>query len=166
MFIGEYKEKSPAYKERLIKWRREPAIVMVEKPTNIARARYLGYKAKDGYYVVRVKTGKGRRSRKKPRGGRKPKRNIKYIAPEKSYQSIAEEKAAKKYSGLEVLNSYWVGEDGENKYFEVIMIDPEASTVSSEAKNSAGRAFRGLTSAGKKHRGLRHKGRLAKKPPR
>ncbi len=165
-FIEEYKERSPEYKKRLMEWRREPTIVMVDKPTNIARARYLGYKAKEGYYIVRVKTRKGRRTRKKPRGGRKPKRNIKYIAPEKSYQAIAEEKAARKYRGLEVLNSYWVGEDGTHKYFEVIMIDPDNKSVTTPAKNRRGRAFRGLTSAGRKHRGLRHKGKVAKKPVR
>jgi len=36
------------------------------------------------------------------------------LQPEKSKQVIAEEKAARKFPNLEVLNSYWVGEDGPN----------------------------------------------------
>ncbi|MCK5626760.1 50S ribosomal protein L15e, partial [Candidatus Bathyarchaeota archaeon] len=36
------------------KWRREPAILRVEKPTRIERAKRLGYKAKQGFVVVRA----------------------------------------------------------------------------------------------------------------
>ena len=163
-FIGEYKTRDEIYKNRLQRWRKEPVISLIEKPTNIASARNLGYKAKEGYYVVRVRTKKGKRARKKPRGGRKPGKNYKYKAPGHSYQVIAEQKASRRFPQWEVLNSYWVGEDGKNKFYEVIMIDPEAKGVI-ELKRK-GRAFRGLTSAGRKSRGMRSKGRLAKKPVR
>jgi len=165
-FQKEYKERSPIYKERIRTWRKEGTIVYVGKPTNIARARSLGYKAKEGYFAVRVRTKKGRRARKSPRGGRKPSKNIKYISPGKSYQAVAEEKAARKYADKEVLNSYWVGEDGMYKYFEIIMIDPTMKTVNKDIKKQKGRAFRGLTSAGKKHRGIRHKGKGMNRPMR
>jgi large subunit ribosomal protein L15e len=71
---------------------------------------------------------------------------------------------------LEVLNSYWAGEDGRFKWFEVIMVDKNHPSVISDKdvnwicqKQHTGRVFRGLTSAGKKVRGLRKKGRGAEK---
>ncbi len=165
-FQKEYKTNSPEYKERIQKWRKEGVINYVGKPTNLASARSLGYKAKEGYFVVRVKTRKGRRARKAPVGGRKPSKNFKYISPGKSYQAMAEEKAARKYAEKEVLNSYWVGEDGQHKYFEIIMYDPLLNTTPKELRNKKGRAFRGITSSGKKHRGIRHRGRGMDRPVR
>jgi len=72
----------------------------------------------------------------------------------KSLRLIAEEKAARKFPNLEVLNSYWVGEDGRYKWYEVILVD---RTLLPELRlgKGRGRVFRGLTSAGKKVRGLR-----------
>ncbi|RLG07141.1 MAG: 50S ribosomal protein L15, partial [Thaumarchaeota archaeon] len=35
-------------KQRLIRWRRQPAVVRVRKPLRLDRARKLGYKAKQG----------------------------------------------------------------------------------------------------------------------
>lgn len=136
-----------------MKWAQESTVIRVEKPTNLATARNLGYKAKQGYVIARVQVGKGRRARKHPRGGRKPAKNIKFIQPQKSLQAIGEEKVARKFLNLEVLNSYWVGESGTTKFFEVILIDPDHPCVDITARQR-GRAFRGLTSAGKKHRGL------------
>ena len=43
--------------------------------------------------------------------------------------SVAEERAGYKCGNLRVLNSYWVGEDGTYKYFEVIMVDPSHKTI-------------------------------------
>ncbi|MFA5381787.1 MAG: 50S ribosomal protein L15e [Candidatus Micrarchaeia archaeon] len=165
-FQNEYKTGSLEYKQRLQDWRKEGVITYVGKPTNIARARSLGYKAKEGFFVVRVKTKKGRRARSAPVGGRKPSKNFKYISPGKSYQAQAEEKAARKYSTREVLNSYWVGEDGQQKYFEVIMYDSTLNTIPKELRNKKGRAFRGLTSIGKKHRSMRHRGKGMNRPVR
>merc|ERR1712117_50732 len=41
--------------------------------------------------------------------------------------------------GLRVVNSYWAAEDSTYKYYEVVMVDPQ---------------HKGLTSAGKKSRGV------------
>ena len=153
-FQNEYKERAAIYRARLAKWKDENATVRVEKPTNLARARCLGYKAKEGYVVVRVRMGRGSRKRQHPWGGRKPGKNYAYTSPGKSLQHIAEERAAARYRNLEVLNSYWVGQDGQRKYFEIILVEP-AMYGGNIAK---GRAFRGLTSAGRRHRGLRSKG--------
>ncbi len=56
-------------KERLMKWRRQPAIVRIEKPTRLDRARALGYKAKQGIIVVRVRVRKGGRRKPRPHKG-------------------------------------------------------------------------------------------------
>lgn len=158
-FQKEYKERTPEYRARLAKWREEATVVRVARPLNIARARTLGYKAKEGYVMARVKMGRGTRKRPHPWGGRKPGKNYAYTAPGKSLQAQAEEKAAAKFRNLEVLNSYFVGSDGQLKYFEVIMAD----AMKLDLQIGQGRAFRGLTSAGKRHRGLRSKGIGAEK---
>ena len=158
-------------RQRLIEWRKEPAIVRVEKPTRLDRARKLGYKAKQGFIIVRVRVRRGGLRKQRPRSGRRPKRmGVKKYKPAKSLRLIAEERAARKFPNLEVLNSYWVGEDGRFKWFEVIMIDPHHPAVKADKdinwicqKQHKGRVFRGLTSAGKKVRGLRKKGRGAEK---
>ncbi|MEM3362034.1 MAG: hypothetical protein QXV83_01750 [Candidatus Anstonellaceae archaeon] len=151
-FQKEYKTRSKEYRERLTKWRAEPTIVRVEKPTNLARARTLGYKAKQGYVVVRVKIKKGQRKRPTPRGGRKPAKNVLYLSAKISKQLQAEQKAARKYSNMEVLNSYWVGEDGQLVYYEVILVDREKYKEKLRLRTK--RAFRGLTAAGRRVRGL------------
>lgn len=148
-FQKEYAARSPEYKRRLLLWRKEAPVARVERPLNLARARELGYKAKQGYVVVRVRVSKGRRKRKKPVRGRKPGNTYLFKSPGMSKRGIAEQKAGRVYKNLEVLNSYWVGEDGDTKYFEVILADPKLTGL----KLARGRAFRGLTSAGKKARG-------------
>ncbi|MBM3229523.1 50S ribosomal protein L15e [Candidatus Parvarchaeota archaeon] len=154
-FQQQYREKSPAYRARLVSWRKGPTIERVEHPTNLSRARTLGYKAKKGYVVVRVRTGRGSRKRPHPWGGRKPAKNKAYVNPGQLYRSIAEKKAARKYPNLEVLNSYFVGADGQYKYSEVLLVEPSAYA----GRLQSGRAYRGLTFASRKARGLAGKGK-------
>ncbi len=158
-------------RQRLIRWRRQPAIVRIEKPTRIDRARKLGYKAKQGFIMVRVRVRRGGLRKQRPRAGRRPKRmGVKKFKPAKSLRLIAEERAARKFPNMEVLNSYWVGEDGRSKWFEVVMVDPNHPAIKADKdvnwiceNQHHKRVFRGLTSAGKKVRGLRNKGRGAEK---
>ena len=157
----------------MVKWRKERTITRIEKPTDIKRARTLGYKAKQGFVVTRVKVPKGKRKRPKPRGGRDPKKSGRFFSLDKSKRQVAEEKASRKYPNLEVLNSYMVGDDGVSKWFECILVDTSHPSIKKDrernwiagkpgkngkiATKHRGRAFRGLTSAGKKSRGLRKK---------
>jgi len=158
-------------KSRLIRWRKQPVVVRVDKPLRLNRARALGYKAKQGFITVRVRVRKGSMSKPRPRSGRRPKRMGVYgHTPRKSLQWIAEEKAARKYPNLEVLGSYWVGEDGRYKWFEVILVDPHHPAVINDPDinwicnpSQKGRVFRGLTPAGRKSRGLTVKGKRAVK---
>ncbi len=156
--------------ERLQVFRREPAIKRVEKPSHLDKARSLGYKAKQGFVVVRVRVRRGGARKSRPRAGRKSKKLTIKGARGKSLQWIAEERVARKYPNLEVLNSYLVAQDGRYKWFEAIMVDPNHPVIKSDPsinwiceKSHKGRVFRGLTSAGKKSRGLKQKGKGAEK---
>ena len=112
---------SQIYKARLRVWRQGHSMERVEKPLNPARARELGYKAKPGYFVVRVKTKRGKRVRNRPAIGRKPGKNRKRENPGKPWQWFAEQKAMLKHKNAAVVGSYFVGADGERQYFEVIL---------------------------------------------
>ncbi len=158
--------------DRMAGWRKEPVFIRVEKPTRIDAARRVGYKAKQGVVVVRTRVRRGGLRKGKIHMKRKPsKAGIKKITMGKSIQRIAEERSARRYPNLEVLNSYWVGEDGKNKFYEVIMIDPEHPAIKSDkdmgwvssGSSHRGRAFRGKTGAGKRGRGLLNKGKGAEK---
>jgi large subunit ribosomal protein L15e len=155
--------------ERLQKWRREPAVVRIERPTRLDRARALGYKAKQGVIVVRVRVRRGGRRATRPNKGRKVGNlMVNRKTPKKNLQWIAEERANRKYPNMEVLNSYWVGEDGRYKWFEVILVDRSHPAILNDPQLSQiakqrGRVYRGLTSAGRRARGLRRKGKGAEK---
>ena len=150
-------------KSRTIEWRRGGVIEILEHPTRIDRARWLGYKAKPGFLIARVKLLRGGRTRRRPsRKGRRSKRQGIRKVLSMSYQWVAESRAGKKFPGLEVLNSYFLAKDGMNYYYEVILVDKNRPEIQSDksikwicsAKNR-NRVFRGLTSAAKKSRGLR-----------
>ena len=141
------------YKQRLIRYRRQGTVVRIPGPTDPARARRLGYKAKQGFVVTRVRVAKGTRKRPRFSGGRRPKHFGRYYPLGKSKQVVAEERSSRKYPNLQAVNSYWVGDDSQHTWYEVIMVDSFRPGINVTVKR--GRAFRGLTSAGKKSRGLR-----------
>lgn len=117
-------------RSRAISWRRQPSILRIEKPTRIDRARKLGYKAKKGIIVIRVRIRRGGSRKRPPVMGRRQKRTgITRYTPAKSLRLIAEERAARKFPNLEVLNSYWVWEDGLNKWFEIVLVDPNHPSI-------------------------------------
>lgn len=151
-------------RERMIEWRKGNSIVKVDKPLRLDRARALGYKAKKGFVIARVTVKRGGRKRPTQKKGRRSKRMTNRKTVKMSYRWVAESRAARKFPNLEVLNSYLVGKDGVHYFFEVILVDKNRPEIknSKDTKwltNSANknRALRGLTSAGKKSRGLRNK---------
>jgi large subunit ribosomal protein L15e len=120
-------------KQRAIVWRRQPSSVRIDKPTRLDRARSLGYKAKHGVIVVRTRVRRGGRRKLRPVLGRRQKRmGVVKFTPTKSRQLIAEERTARKYPNLEVLNSYWVWQDGRYKWYEVILVDPNHPSIKSD----------------------------------
>ena len=156
---------------RMQAWREEGSVVRIERPTRIDRARSLGYKAKQGIVVARVQVRRGgRRVSRYVRARRSARMGKNRSTAGKSIQRIAEERASRRFPNMEVLNSYWVGQDGKRKYYEVILADGSHPSIQSD-KNLAwladpvhrGRAERGKTSAGRSGRGMRTRGRGTEK---
>ncbi|WP_426964503.1 50S ribosomal protein L15e [Haloparvum alkalitolerans] len=153
--------------QRKQEWREQGAIERIERPTRLDKARELGYKAKQGVIVARVAVRKGGSRKERFTAGRRSKRQgVNRLSRRKSIQRISEERASRKYRNLRVLNSYWVGEDGSQKWHEVILVDPAHPAIENDDDlnwicddDHRGRAFRGLTSAGSKGRGQNQRGK-------
>ena len=111
---------------RTWEYRQLPVITRVNHPTRPDKARRLGYKAKEGYVVYRVRVRRGGRKRPVAKGivcGKPSSVGINQLKPTRNLRSKAEERAGKALGGLRVLNSYWIAQDGTYKYYEVIMVD-------------------------------------------
>jgi large subunit ribosomal protein L15e len=151
-------------RKRMVEWRKDPAVLKLEKPLRLDRARALGYKAKKGFVVARVRVIRGGHKRTRPKKGRKVGNLTIRKTLSMNYQQIAERRAQKKFKNLEVLNSYNVGKDGKHYFYEVILVDPERNEIKKDkdkkwisSKKNKNRVIRGLTSSGKKSRGLKGK---------
>lgn len=126
-------DKDRVLAKRAIEWRRGPTIVRIEKPSRLDKARMLGYKAKQGFVVVRVKIAKGGMRRERPRSGRRPKHlGVVKIKASISAKEIAERRVNKKFPNLKVLNSYYLYEDGKNVWYEVILVDPNHPAIKND----------------------------------
>ncbi|MDP6294190.1 MAG: 50S ribosomal protein L15e [Candidatus Woesearchaeota archaeon] len=149
------------WRERIMAWRRDASTVRLERPTRLDRARSLGYKPIKGLFVVRQTVIRGPH-KKSFAGGHRSKNKTGRLNLRKNYQVIAEQRAGNAFPNTEVLNSYWVGQDGIHAWYEVILADPQSPDVKARMphlENRKGRVNRGLTSAGKKVRGMRGKGK-------
>nr|KAF6311124.1 ribosomal protein L15 [Myotis myotis] len=127
---------------RCWQYRQLSALHRAPRPTRPDKARRLGYKAKQGY-------------------GKPVHHGVNQLKFARSLQSVAEERAGRHCGALRVLNSYWVGEDSTYKFFEVILIDPFHKAIRRNPDTQwitkpvhKHREMRGLTSAGRKSRGL------------
>jgi large subunit ribosomal protein L15e len=159
-------------RERMTEWRKEEVFTKVDKPLRLDRARSLGYKDKKGFVIIRVRVRRGGHKRPRPNKGRRSKRlhinkNLKM-----SYKWIAEERVSKKFPNLGVLNSYNIGKDGVSYFFEVICVDPSRPEIKNDKtlkwmveSGNRNRPERGLTSAGKRSRGLWNKNPTIKVRP-
>ncbi len=161
-------------RERMVEWRASPVFTKVEKPLRIDRARALGYKDKKGFVVVRVRIKRGGHKRPRPNKGRRSKRLHARKNLRMNYKWIAEQRVARKFTNLEVLNSYPIGKDGINYFYEVVLVDPSRTEIKNDKKinwiqkpgsSNRKRVLRGLTSSGKKSRGLRNKSPMSKARP-
>jgi len=152
---------------RAWEYRQLPKISKLQRPTRTDKAHRLGYKAKQGYCVYRVAVRRGGRKRPLGKGivhGKPKNQGINQLKFVRNLKSVAEERVGQKFGELRVLNSYWVNQDATYKYFEVICIDPFHAAIRNDPKINwickpvmKHRELRGLTSAGRKHRGLRKK---------
>jgi len=152
---------------RTWEYRQLPAVHRVSRPTRPEKARKLGYKAKQGFVIYRVRVRRGGRKRPVRKGiiyGKPKHHGINQLKFQRNHRSVAEERAGRKLGGLRVLNSYWVGQDGTYKFYEVILVDPAHNAIRRDPRINwitkpvfKHRELRGLTSAGRKGRGLQKK---------
>lgn len=149
---------------RCWEYRQLNAIHRASRPSRPDKARRLGYKAKQGYVVYRVRVRRGGRKRQVAKGqvcGKPAGHGVLQLKPTRSLRALAEERAGRKLGALRVLNSYWVGEDATFKFFEVILVDPIHKAIRRDARinwitkpTMKHREMRGLTGAGKKCRSI------------
>merc|ERR1711929_36593 len=153
---------------RCWEFRQMPTIHRATKPTRPDKARRLGYKAKQGYCIYRVRIRRGGRKRPVHKGqvyGKPRNAGINHLKARRSLRSVAEERAARKCGNLRVLNSYWVNQDATFKFFEIIMVDVSHKCIRRDPRINwicapvmKHRELRGITSAGRANRGLRSNG--------
>jgi len=159
-------------RERMIAWRKTGVFTKVDKPLRLDRARALGYRDKKGFVIIRVRVKRGGHKRPRPNKGRRSKRLHTRKTLKMNYKWIAEQRANRKFQNLEVLNSYQIGKDGINYFYEVIMVDPSKPEIKNDKKinwickpANKKRVMRGLTSTARKSRGLRKRSREMKVRP-
>jgi large subunit ribosomal protein L15e len=125
-----WKEYSEELKAKAIEWRRQPTMVRVERPSRLDRARRLGYRAKQGIIVVRIRVGRGGMRKQRPRAGRRPKHlGVVRIKQSDSMRKVAERRVAEKYPNMRIIGSYYVFKDGKNYWFECILVDESHPSV-------------------------------------
>ena len=120
-----WKENSTILRDKAVLWRKQNAIIRLEKPSRIQKARRLGYKAKQGIIVIRMRVGTGGMRKKRPRGGRRPKHlGVTRIKADVTMQQVAERRVLQRYPNMTLLGSYYLYKDGFHYWFEVILADP------------------------------------------
>jgi large subunit ribosomal protein L15e len=133
IWLNLWRENAPALRERAIRWRKENAVTRIEKPSRIQKARRLGYKAKQGIIVVRMRVGTGGMRRKRPRSGRRPKHlGVTRIKADVSMKQVADRRVLERYPNMKLLGSYYLYKDGMHYWFEVILADPSHPRVSKD----------------------------------
>ena len=150
-----------------------PVIHRATKASRPDKARRLGFKAKQGFVIYRVRVRRGGRKRPNPKGivyGKPSHQGIRKLKFQRSLRSVAEERVGRRCSNLRVLNSYWVGQDATYKFYEVILVDPSHAAIRRDPRINwivqpvhKHRELRGLTAAGRNNRGLRNKGHRSNK---
>jgi large subunit ribosomal protein L15e len=158
---------------RTWEFRQLPAVHRASRPSRPDKARRLGYKAKQGFLVYRVRVKRGSRKRKVSKGicyGKPSTSGVTAIKASRNLRSVAEERAGRKLGGLRLLNSYWVANDAMHKWYECVMVDPMHKTIRNDPRinwicnpTHKHRELRGVTSAGRKARGLHRHGKAALK---
>ena len=127
------KENPMELRQRAVVWRNQNAVTRVEKPSRIARARRLGYKAKQGIIVVRMRVGTGGMRKERPRGGRRPKHlGVTKIKADVSMKQVAERRVLERYPNMKLLGSYFLYKDGMHYWFEVVLADPSHPRIAKD----------------------------------
>ena len=156
---------------RTWEFRQLATVHRASKPSRPDKAHRMGYKAKQGFVIYRVRVRRGSSKRPNSKGivyGKPKTHGIRGLKATRSIRSTAEERAGRRCGNLRVLNSYWAAEDATYKFFEVIMVDPSHPAIRRDPRinwicsgTQKNREGRGLTAAGRKSRGLTVKGSFA-----
>ncbi|KAG7173143.1 60S ribosomal protein L15-like 2 [Homarus americanus] len=127
------------------------------RPTRPEKASRLGYKAKQGYVIYRIRIRRGGRKRPVPKGatyGKPKSHGVNQLKPTHNLQSLAE--VCRRLGSLRVLNSYWVAQDSTFKYYKVIVLHIRHNNIMKDASinwmcnpTHGLREMHGKTSAGK-----------------
>ena len=130
VWLKMWKENSTELRAKAVIWRKQNAVTRVDKPSRITRARRLGYKAKQGITVVRMRVGTGGMRKQRPRGGRRPKHlGVTRIKAAVSMKQVAERRVLERYPNMKLLGSYFLYKDGMHYWFEVILADPSHPSI-------------------------------------
>jgi large subunit ribosomal protein L15e len=130
VWINMWKDNSAVLREKATIWRKQNAITRIAKPSRILRARRLGYKAKQGIIVIRMRVGTGGMRKKRPRGGRRPKHlGVTRIKAAVSMKQVAERRVLERYRNMKLLGSYFLYKDGMHYWYEVILADPSHKRI-------------------------------------
>ncbi|GIT55918.1 MAG: hypothetical protein Ct9H300mP17_10770 [Candidatus Nitrosopelagicus sp.] len=106
------------------------AATRIERPSRLLRARRLGYKAKQGIVVIRMRVGTGGMRRQRPRGGRRPKHlGVTRIKQDDNMKTVANRRVLEKYPNMKLLGSYFLYKDGKHYWYEVILGDPSHPSI-------------------------------------
>lgn len=174
--MGAYKYMEELYKKkqsdvlrfilriRCWEYRQLNVIHRASRPSRPDKARRMGYKAKQGFVIYRIRVRRGGRKRQVRKGqvcGKPASQGVNQLKPTRNLQALAEERVGRRCGNLRVLNSYWVNQDATFKYYEVILVDPSHKAIRRDPRMNwicqstmKHREMRGLTSAGRKSRGL------------
>ena len=130
VWLKMWKDNSAELREKAVIWRKQNAVTRVDKPSRITRARRLGYKAKQGITVVRMRVGTGGMRRQRPRGGRRPKHlGVTRIKAAVSMKQVAERRVLERHPNMKLLGSYFLYKDGMHYWFEIILVDPSHPSI-------------------------------------
>ena len=128
-----WKNNSIELRNRAINWRRENAMTRIDRPSRLLRARRLGYKAKEGIIVVRMRVGTGGMRKQRPRGGRRPKHlGVTRIKADVNMQEVAERRVLENHRNMKLLGSYFLYRDGKHIWYEVILADPSHPRIAKD----------------------------------
>jgi len=133
VWLKMWKENSTELRKKAVIWRKENAVTRIDKPSRITRARRLGYKAKQGITVVRMRVGTGGMRKQRPRGGRRPKHlGVTKIKAAVSMKQVAERRVLERYPNMKLLGSYFLYKDGMHYWFEIILADPSHPSIAKD----------------------------------
>ena len=133
VWLQMWKDNSIELRNRAIIWRKENAMLRIDRPSRLLRARRLGYKAKEGIIVVRMRVGMGGMRKQRPRGGRRPKHlGVTRIKADINMQQVAENRVLEKHPNMKLLGSYFLYKDGKHIWYETILADPSHPRIAKD----------------------------------